>query len=89
MDQKRQNTALLLRISPYLHEPGDGERSQDGRGHEESLRVRPDLGADFWKFQNVSWKYRQNTKRQYFGFFNYRTFRGSFSAVSKPNFASK
>ena len=49
----------------------------------------PDLGADFWKFQNDRWKYRQKNKTQYFGFLKYRTFKGSFSAVSKPNVASK
>ena len=50
---------------------------------------REHLGADFWKRQNESWKYRQNTKLQNCRFLKYRTFRGSFSAVSKPIFASK
>ena len=52
-----------------------------------------DLGADFWKIQNENWKYRQTTKIRYFqyhfGFQKYISFRGSFSAVSKPKFAGK
>ena len=71
----------IFQIWPYLGKPVARASTWND--------ANPYLRADFWKIQNDSWKYRLNTKIQYFGFLKYRTFRGSFSAVSKPKFASK